>query len=317
MVDIYSVDWNVGAHISFSQKIYKTVENALNCGMYTVQFFMGNPQTCKRQKIDEEDIQKTLRIMKRYPMNIFSHFPYISNLAGKSCKDGLAWNGNSSVDSYLRIIIKELEYELSILAKLNGGVVIHPGSYPNRLDGLSSISKSINKINFQDNYLLLLENCAGEGNKLCKNFTEIKAVIDNLNVDILKYIGVCVDTAHIWGQGDYDLSKIQEIERMFNDFDKIIGLEYFKLLHLNDSEVELGAKKDRHACLGEGYIWKNSYESLIYLLNKCQKLKIPMVLETDGIDMITLAKLSEENYYACKPCNSAKKQPLIENCDCC
>ena len=273
MVDIYSVDWNVGAHISFSQKIYKTVENALDCGMYTVQFFMGSPQTCKRQKIEEEDIQKTMRIMRRYPMNIFSHFPYISNLAGKSCKDGLAWNGNSSVDSYLKIIIKELEYELSILAKLNGGVVIHPGSYPNRSDGLYSISKSINKINFEDNYLLLLENSAGEGNKLCKNFTEIKVVIDNLDVDILKYIGICVDTAHIWGQGDYDLSKIQEVDRMFNDFDKIIGLEYFKLLHLNDSEVELGAKKDRHACLGEGYIWKNSWQSLIYLLNKCQKLK--------------------------------------------
>tara|TARA_A100001011_G_scaffold400160_2_gene512849 strand:- start:3661 stop:4614 length:954 start_codon:yes stop_codon:yes gene_type:complete len=317
MVDIYSVDWNVGAHISFSQKIYKTVQNALDCGMYSVQFFMGSPQTCKRQKIEEEDIQKTLRIIKRYPMNIFSHFPYISNLAGKSCKDGLAWNGNSSVDSYLRIIIKELEYELSILDKLNGGVVIHPGSYPNRADGLCSISKSINKINFQDNYLLLLENCAGEGNKLCKNFYELKTVLDGINIDKKKNVAVCVDTAHIWGEGDYDLSKVEEIERMFNEFDEIIGLKYFKLLHLNDSEVELGAKKDRHACLGVGHIWKNSFDSLLFLLNKCKKLKIPMILETNGNDMITLSKLSNLESYSCKPCGTIKRKPKIENCTDC
>jgi endonuclease IV len=90
------------------------------------------------------------------------------------------------------------------------------------------------------------------------------------------------------------LSIVTEITRFFEDFKNIIGLEYFKLLHLNDSEVPLGSKKDRHACLGKGQIWNSSFESLIYLLNTCKKYHIPMVLETNSSDMITLAKLSED-----------------------
>ena len=91
--------------------------------------------------------------------------------------------------------------------------------------------------------MLLLENCAGEGNKLCKTFKELNNVIQGVSKDKRNHIGVCVDTAHIWGQGDYDISKIEEVDRMFAEFDNEIGMKYFKLLHLNDSEVKLGAKK--------------------------------------------------------------------------
>jgi endonuclease IV len=78
---------------------------------------------------------------------------------------------------------------------------------------------------------------------------------------------------------------------MFADFDRLLGIDNFYLLHLNDSKVPLGSKKDLHACLGDGCIWENSFESLIHLLNKCKENKIPMVLETHGTDMITLANL--------------------------
>lgn len=317
MTTAYSIDWNIGAHTKFSQSIYPTVSQAISCGMYTVQFFMGNPQSCKRQRISEEDIKKTNILSERFPMFIYSHFPYIANFAGKSSKDGLAWNGNSSVDAFLRTILKELEYELDVLSKIGNGVVIHPGSYPDRDAGHLTVSKSINLINFSEGSMVLLENCAGEGNKLCKTFEEIKIVLDNIDNSKLKNVGVCVDTAHIWGQGDYDISKISEVDRMFNDFIEIIGIHNFKLLHLNDSEVPLGSKKDRHACLGKGYIWGESFDSLIYLLDKCKSLNIPMVLETNGSDMITLAKLCEEreNDMICPICITCK--PIIELCPCC
>ena len=296
MVDVYAINWNIGSHVSFEeQTVFLTVQNAINQGMYTTQFFMGNPQSCKRCRISEEDIINTQNFIKKFPMNIFSHFPYIANFAGKaSSKNGLVWNGNTEVDKYISHIISELEYELLILSKFGKGVVIHPGSYSDRSKGHDAVIKSINKINFPENSMLLLENCAGEGNKLCKNLKEIKYIIDNIEDPKRKNIGVCIDTAHLWGEGDYDLSIVTEITRFFEDFKNIIGLEYFKLLHLNDSEVPLGSKKDRHACLGKGQIWNSSFESLVYLLNTCKKYHIPMVLETNSSDMITLAKLSED-----------------------
>jgi endonuclease IV len=93
--------------------------------------------------------------------------------------------------------------------------------------------------------------------------------------------------------GEYDISQCSEVERMFREFDETIGMEYFTLLHLNDSEVELGTKKDRHACLGTGYIWGESFSSLFVLLDTCKSHGIPAVLETHGRDMLTLACLSK------------------------
>ena len=191
-------------------------------------------------------------------------------------------------------VIESLEYELSVLSNfddLRNGVVVHPGAYPNRPAGLANISKSINKITFTENGKLLLENAAGQGNALATTFREIKTILDGVDDAKRGNVGVCVDTAHIWGVGDYDISQCSEVERMFEEFDDIIGLDNFTLLHLNDSEVPLGSRKDRHACLGTGYIWGESFDSLILLLDTCKAHGIPAVLETHGTDMLTLSQL--------------------------
>ncbi len=220
-----------------------------------------------------------MKFIEHFPTNVFSHFVYVANFAGSI--DSLAWNGDLEQDRKTELIVRELEHELSVMSHFKtNGTIIHPGAFKDRKLGLETIAKSINKINFVKNSNLLLENSAGEGNKLCRDFKEIKMVIDNVDISKRKHVGVCLDTAHIWGQGDYDLSKVEEIDRMFEDFDRIIGLEKFKLLHLNDSEVPKGSKKDRHASLGEGCIWKDSFDSLKHLLNRCEKNKTAMVLET-------------------------------------
>jgi deoxyribonuclease-4 len=289
----YNMYWDVGAHIGFSKTIFPSLGNAVSYGMVSCQFFMGNPRSLTRQKISPNDIIACKRLLKRFPMNVFSHFPYVASLCG-SVKS-LAWSGDSVQDGKTTHMIRQLEYELSILSNFNEsgrvGVVIHPGSHSNTNIGLKIIAQSINKINFTEGGKLLLENCAGEGTKLCKNFYEIKQIIDSVDTDKKKHIGVCVDTAHIWGQGDYDLRQVGEVDRMFEEFIETLGIEYFTLLHLNDSEVPLGTKKDRHACLGTGHIWSESFESLIHLLNLCKYHSIPMVLETHGSDMITLAQI--------------------------
>jgi deoxyribonuclease-4 len=284
---IINIKWDVGAHISFSKTIEDTLINSISRGMYSCQFFMGNPKSFKRQTISNDDIIRSKKLLKHFPTNVFSHYPYIANLNGS--KASLAWNGDEEQDMKTLFNIKNLEYELGVLSNFkNNGVVIHPGCYEERTVGLNTISKTINMINFADNSKLLLENCAGEGDKLCKDFSELSTILQEIDSSKRDNVGICVDTAHIWGQGDYDLRSCSEIDRMFYDFDRKIGLDKFSLLHLNDSEVRIGEKKDRHGNIGTGFIWEENTDSLIYLLNKCEENHIPMILETTADDMGTL-----------------------------
>lgn len=287
-----NVRWEVGAHLPFCKEMSASLLEAIHQGMYTMQVFMGSPKSFTRQQIHEEDIRTCHELMKRYPTHIFTHFPYIANLAGKSKKGGLAWNGNLMVDRHLNATLRSLEYELSVVARIGEGVVIHPGSFPDRDLGHQTVAKTINRIQFTPGGMLLLENCAGEGNKLCRTFKEIGYIMKLVDDETRKHVGVCVDTAHIWGQGDYDIRNVEEVERLFKDFEEELGMSSFKLLHLNDSCVELGSKKDRHAHIATGEIWSQDQRSLVYLLDKCTKHKIPIVLETGGPCMLTLSLMS-------------------------
>lgn len=291
---VSSIKWEVGSHTQFTKNIYNTLKRSIFLGMNVTQFFMGNPKSFQRHRVTVEDIQLCKKILNRFPLHVFSHFPYVANLAG-SVKQ-LAWAGDKQQDWKTQNIINELEYELSVLSNFTmkrNGVVIHPGNYKDRKIGLSTIAKSINKINFTEGSTLLLENAAGQGCSLATTFEEIKEIIDQVDEEKQQYIGVCVDTAHICGYGEYDLSKCSEVIRMFEEFDKIIGIEKFILLHLNDSVVHLGSKKDEHACLGSGHIWAKSFDSLILLLDICKKYEIPAMLETHNLDMLVLGALSD------------------------
>ena len=290
---IENTNIQLGGHIGFSKKILPTIEEAIENNMKSFQFFLGNPKSFTRQKLSKDDIVKTYELSTKNNINVFSHYPYTSSLNGSVAS--LAWNGDEEQDIKTIKILKELEYELNTLSQLSpiNGVVIHPGSHKKTNDGLEAISKSINKINFSKNSKLLLENCAGEGTKLCKNFTDIATVLNGIDIIKKDNVGICIDTAHIHGSGIYDLSKIDEIDKMFYEFDKYIGIDKFNLLHLNDSQVKLGSKKDRHECLCEGCIWKEDNKALKYLVTKCAENKIPIILETADIigDMNTINEL--------------------------
>ena len=273
----------IGGHISFSKNISASIEEAVENDMKSLQLFMGNPKAFKRHRLTEEDILRSQEILEVYPVNIFTHYPYTASLVGSVAS--LAWSGDSEQDKKTSNILQELEYEVNAINKLSpvSGVVIHPGSFKNRADGLQTIAKSINKINFDEGSKLLLENSAGEGTKLPRDFQEMAKIFEAITPLKKKNVGCCIDTAHIWGSGIYNLSKRDDVDRMFHDFDKYLGLDKFSLLHLNDSAVKLGSKKDRHACLCDGCIWEDNSESLRYLLAKCGENKIPIVLETPDI----------------------------------
>lgn len=281
-----------GAHIGFSGRISEAIEEGVKLRMHAIQIFMGNPKSFTRSRISERDIRVSSEACVRANMNLFTHFPYVANLAGS--KDVLAWSGDAEQDAKTNKVLASLEYELGVVARAGGtsstpslknGVVIHPGNHKVGKDGLRAIGESINRITFAPNSNLILENSAGGGTALATTFDEIASIINHVSPEKRGNVKVCLDTAHIFGYGEYDLRKLTEVDRMFAEFDAKIGLQYFYLLHLNDSEVPLKSRKDRHACLCKGFIWKENDEALWYLLGKCASLSIPVILETHVSDM--------------------------------
>ena len=261
---------NIGTHVPFNKSLYKTTIFALSTGMYSFQFFLGNPQSFKRTILNDDDIEESLRIKDKYPMAIFTHAPYVYNLA------------KNNVDS---IVISSLETELNHVSLFGEGVVLHPGSNVNKKEGILEIAKNISKIKFKDSSKLILENMSGQGNMLGSTFEELRDIRNNIDEEKRKHIGFCIDTAHIWGMGLYFLSEEKQIDKMFEDIDSILGTENISLFHVNDSKALFNSKLDRHELLGEGNIWSKNGESLRYLLKCINSKNIPIILETDPSDI--------------------------------
>lgn len=280
-MSILIYDWKIngGSHIKYEGNLTNTLKSAISSGMNSCQFFLGNPQSFNRSKITESDIKQAKKLSYHYNLSCYSHAPYIHNLCGsKGCA---CWNGNLVQDEKTLASISSLEYELDILGQINGGVVLHPGVFSDRKKGIEIIKKSISKIKFKPHYKLLLENSAGQGDSLGISFDELRGMIPT---ECENNIGICVDTAHLWGAGVCDLRKETEIVKMFEKFDTIIGLNKLELVHLNDSMVPFLSRKDRHELIGEGEIWKDDKSGFKILLKNLERRNIPFVLETEPED---------------------------------
>lgn len=272
-----------GSHIGFSKTLERTYKFAIQNGLYSFQFYLGGKLSYKRTKLSKDDMKKTLDLYKRCPINVYTHCPLNYNLAGSISKyKELAWNGNKEVDEMMMQIVKNMEYELSITSQFgnNNGCIVHVGSWPDKEKGMKAIAKTINKINFPDNSSLLLENTAGKGTTIGKTFEELKNIYDLVDEDKKKHIKFCLDTCHTFCSGLCEFDSKENIDRFFNDFDKLIGINKLGLIHFNDSNYKFNTNQDDHACISEGYIWENKKQALIYMIDKIDSLKIPLVLET-------------------------------------
>lgn len=293
MSEVIYNNWNVGSHFPYVDSIYNSLDAASRAGLNVVQIMLSsNP--FKRTQISLDDITRSNQVLANYPMHVFSHFAFQANLAGK--KDKLAWQDDTQQTNATKRIIKVLENELNIVSQLNtlsSGVVIHPGNNIDRENGLKAIATSINQITFSPGSKLLLENSAGQGTSLATTLDEIKTIIDHVHPDQRQYLGVCIDTCHLYAYGDYDISQLDEMKRLWTDFDRIIGAEYLSLVHLNDSKCVQKSCKDRHANIAGGHIWSESVESLLYLLDTCVERRVPLVLETEITDLVTISRLKK------------------------
>jgi deoxyribonuclease-4 len=291
----YSVYWDIGAHIRFKSCINKSIYDSIDAGMYTTQFYLGSARSAKRHNPTNEDINKSNKLLERFPMNVFIHTPHVLNFAGsKACA---AWCGDDTQNAKTERTIVALEHELAVLEMLDTltcGVVIHPGNHINRKIGLQSIAKSLNKVKIGRKAKVILENAAGQGTDLATTFEELEYMYSQIDNEKKAGFGFCIDTAHIYGYGEYNLSITSEVERMFEEFDDLIGLGKLSLIHLNDSKVPFGSRKDRHERIGEGFIWGESVDSLLKLLSICKENSIPIVMETCVDDMEVISNLKKQ-----------------------
>ena len=259
------MDLIIGSHVSFKSdtQLLGSVREALSYGANTFMIYTGAPQNTKRGMIRDDLTYEAYKMMKDNNMaleNVIVHAPYIINL----CNDK---NFEFSVSFLKQEVIR---CESLGLTKL----VLHPGSSVDleRNHAIANIIKGLNIV-LDDNHnvCICLETMAGKGSEVGKSFEELKFIIDNIKNK--SKIGVCLDTCHINDAG-YDVSNF---DKVLDEFDDVIGLDYLKCIHVNDSINDIGSHKDRHANIGFGSI---GFENIINIIYNTRLDGIPKILET-------------------------------------
>lgn len=254
----------IGAHLSASKGYMHMLDEARSIGANTFQFFTRNPRGGKAKDIDENDIKTFLEKSKEVGFGtILAHAPYTLNCCSAN-PDTRRFALETLEDD-----LKRMEYTPNMLYNF------HPGSHVGQGAeiGVSLITETLNKTLFEGmTTTVLLETMAGKGSEIGKNFEELKAIIDG--VELSDKMGVCLDTCHVH-DGGYDI--VNDLDGVLEEFDRIIGIDRLKALHLNDSKNPLGAHKDRHEKIGEGYIGTETFEKIV---NNKYLRDLPMFLET-------------------------------------
>lgn len=259
----------IGAHVSIAHGIKKAALRAKKQGCEVMQIFVQSPQTFKTPQTPPEEIGAFKKSCIKYSIKeVYVHAPYLINLC--SPNNRVRYGSIGLIRKNLvRASALSCKYLMTHLGSANG--------CKSRKEALKRVSESIKKIlaDYHGTCKLLLEMSAGSGAIIGSRFEEIAYLINEH-----KNIGACLDTAHIFASG-YDLTNKKAIDATFDEFDRIIGLSCLKLVHLNDSLVQMGSKKDRHADIGDGLM---GLENINYIMNHPKLRHCNFILETPGSD---------------------------------
>ena len=261
----------IGSHVSFNSKeqLLGSVREAISYGSNTFMFYTGAPQNTFRSKISFEKTSEAVKLMVDNNIevkNIVAHSPYIINLANDKDEEKYNFSINFLIEEVKRCSEMKIKY-----------LVLHPGSHVGLgIDkGINNIIKALNIVNKQnDSVVILLETMAGKGTEIGSNFFELKKIIDG--VEDKSKIGICLDTCHLNDSG-YD---IENFDSLLDEFNQIIGIDYIRCVHINDSKNIRGSKKDRHENFGYGAI---GFDILINIVYNKRLENIPKILETPWI----------------------------------
>ncbi len=258
----------IGCHLSPSKGYLNMAKEAKRIGASTFQFFLRNPRGSKAKELDEEDAKAMNAFLKENAMEpILAHAPYTLNPCAKE----------ERVEEFARMVMED---DLKRMEYFPGNFYnFHPGSHVGQgaEAGIEKTAALLNAmLKAEQHTTVLIETMAGQGTEIGKSFEEVAEIISRTG--FADKVGVCLDTCHVFAAG-YDIAG--DLEGVLTAFDKTIGLEKLKYLHVNDSLFPLGSKKDRHAPIGEGCV---GTEALQRLVHHPALRHLPMVLETPQKD---------------------------------
>ena len=255
---------HIGCHLSISKGFEHIAQEAFSIKADTFQFFTRNPQGGKAKDIDPTDVKRYLELAEKYHFTqVVAHAPYTLN----PCSD------NPKTCEFAEMVFAD---DLKRMEQISGNYYnFHPGSHVGQgVDkAIDMIASLLNKI-LQPHMTttVLLETMSGKGSEVGSTFEEIKRIIDKVHLN--NKMGVCLDTCHVFAAG-YDI--VHKLDEVLSEFDRVIGLNRLKAVHLNDSLMPFASHKDRHAKIGEGLIGK---EALIHFVNHPAIKNLPLILET-------------------------------------
>ena len=258
----------VGCHVSASGSIDKAVDNAVERNCTAFQIFTRSPRSWHAKELTKEVIdafKSKLKDSKIDRFAICAHMPYLPNLATPK-DDAFEKSVNTLVSEVERCAQLGIPYLVTHLGSHLG--TGEEAGIKRLVDGLTKAGQTKNDV------MILLENTAGQKNSVGSDFQQLGEIFKQLKPG--KKFGVCLDTCHAFVAG-YDLRTQEKVKETFKEFDKHVGIENLKILHLNDARGELGCNLDRHYHLGLGGIGEEGIKSVVKFANK---KKIPIILET-------------------------------------
>ena len=274
----------VGCHVSASGSIDKSVDNAVERNCSAFQIFTRSPRSWHAKDLTKEVIDAFKSKLKASKIDRFAtcaHMPYLPNLATPK-DDAFEKSVNTLVNEVERCAQLGIPY-----------LVTHLGSHLGTGEeaGIKKLVEALTKAGQTKNdVMILLENTAGQKNSVGSDFKQLGEIFKQLKPG--KKFGICLDTCHAFVAG-YDLRTADKVKETFKEFDKYVGIENLKILHLNDARGELGCNLDRHYHLGLGGIGEEGITSVVKFANK---KKIPIILETpidddrDDFENVKVAK---------------------------
>lgn len=254
----------IGCHLSASEGFLAMGKTALSIGANTFQFFTRNPRGSKAKAIDPDDAAAFLALAQANGFGrLVAHAPYTINPCSKT----------ERTREFARMTLAD---DLKRMEYLPGNYYnFHPGSHTEQgmEVGISQIAETLNAILKPEQHTtVLLETMSGKGSEVGGRFEVLREILDRVALNT--QMGVCMDTCHISDAG-YDIAG--DIDGVLTEFDRVIGLERLKAVHINDSMNPLGAHKDRHARIGEGYLGEAAFGRII---NHPALRDLPFILET-------------------------------------
>ena len=255
---------HIGCHLSSSRGFAAMGRQALELGADTFQFFTRNPRGSRAKNLDAADAAALMDLLREQEFApVIAHAPYTLNLCGARAENRA-------------FALETMADDLSRLEHLPGQLYnFHPGSHVGQGTeaGIALIAQGLNALLRPDqSTTVLLETMSGKGSEVGGSFGELRAILDR--VELGEKVGVCLDTCHVWDAG-YDIAA--DLDGVLEEFDRVVGLDRLRAVHLNDSKNPLGSRKDRHACIGQGAI---GLEALVRIVRHPALRDLPFCLET-------------------------------------